>query len=80
MFRIEMAWTGVSYCVACACINWFTCYLISHVSLVVAVPLSHFHRILFNRHLLDCGLSGRDMFSESVLSNCTADLMVGLWD
>ena len=31
-----------------------------------------------SRLLLDCGFSGGDMFSDSVLSSCTADCMVGL--
>ena len=76
MFRIEMTWTRVSCHLVCTCINWFTCYLISHVSLMVALPVSQFNAPprIGNRLLLDDG------FSESVLSNCTADLMVGLYD
>ena len=80
MFRIEMTWTRVSCCVACACISWFTCCLISHISLVVPLPVSHFSPSpkKGNRIPLDYGFSGGDMFSESVWSNCTADHMVGL--
>ena len=31
-----------------------------------------------NRLILNHGFSGVDMFSDSVLSNCTVDYMVGL--
>ena len=41
-FRIEMTWIRVSCCLVCACISWFTCCLISHISLVVAVPVKPF--------------------------------------
>ena len=73
-FRIEMTWTIVSCCLFCACIIWFTCYLISHVPLVVAVPVSNFNASprKGNRLLFDCE------FSESVLSNSTIDFMVHL--
>ena len=74
-----MTWTTVSCCLVCSHISWFTCYLISHISFMVAVPLSHFIASPKKgiRLLLDCGFSGGDMFSESVLSNCPADHMVG---
>ena len=73
-FRIDMTWTRVSCCLPHVCINWFTCCLISHVSLVVAVPVSHFNAFSRkgNRLLLD------HMFSELYLSNCTANFMVHL--
>ena len=47
---------------------------------MIAVPVSHFCAFpkKGNRLLLDYGFSGGDMFFESVLSNCTADHMVGL--
>ena len=47
---------------------------------MVAVPASHFSASpkKGNRFPLDCGFSGGGMFSDSVLSNCTADDMVGL--
>ena len=47
---------------------------------MVTVHVSHFsasHK-KGNRILLDCRFSGGDMFSESVLSNCITDCMVGL--
>ena len=80
MFRIEMTWNRVSCCLVCACISWFTCYFISSVSLVVAVLFIHFSASpkKGNRLLLDNGFLGGDMLSDSVLSNCTADCMVGL--
>ena len=64
-FKIEMTWTRVSCCLLFACVNWFTCYFISHVSLVVAVSDSHFNTSpgKGNRLLLDHWLS------ESALSN-----------
>ena len=73
-FRIEIIWTRDSCCLFCVCISWFTCCLIFYVSLVVAVPASYFNASprKGNRLLFDCG------FSESVLSICTADFMVGL--
>ena len=66
----------------CACISWFTHCLASHVSLLVAMPISHFSASSKkgNRLLLDHGFSGGNMFSESVLINCTSDHMVGLYD
>ena len=75
-----MMWTTVSCCLVCSFISWFTHCLISHVSLMVAVPVSHFNASPKegNRPFLDHGFSGGDMFSDSVLSNCTADCMVGL--
>ena len=75
-FRIEMTWTRVSCCLVYACINWFTCGLIPCVSFMVAEPESHFNASLRkgNKLVLDHG------FSESVLSNCTADPMVHLYD
>ena len=81
-FRIDIIWIRVSCCLVCSCINWFTHYLISCGSLVVAVPVIHFSASpkKSNRLLLDHGFSGGDRFSKSVLSNCTADCMVGLWD
>ena len=47
---------------------------------MVAVPVSHFSASpkKGGRLLLDHGFSGGDRFSESVLSNCTVDCMVGL--
>ena len=80
MFRIDMTWTRVSCYFVSSCINWFTHYLTPCVSLMVAVSVSHFSAPLKkgNRLLLDCGFSDYDRFSESVLSNCTADCMVGL--
>ena len=49
---------------------------------MVAVPVSHFSTSprKGNRLLLDHGFSGGDSFlnSDPVLSNCTADHMVGL--
>ena len=47
---------------------------------MVAVLVSHFSASpkKGNRHLLDHGFSGDDMFSDSVLSNCTADHMADL--
>ena len=73
-FRIQMTWTRSSCCLLCACIGWFTCCLISHVSLVVAVPVSHFNVSprKDNRLLFDHG------FSELISSNHTADFMMGL--
>ena len=75
-----MTWTRVSSCLLCASISWFTCCLISHVSLVVPLPVSHFNvlpkrgkRLLLDQEFL-CG----DMLSESVLSSYTSDLMAGL--
>ena len=80
MFRIEITWTRDSCCLVCACVSWFTCCLISCVSIVEAVPVSQLNASpkKGNRLLLDCGFSVGDRFSESVLSNCTVDLMVGL--
>ena len=75
-----MTWTRVSCCLVCACISWLTCCFISNVSLVVAVPVTHFNAapkkgtMLF----LDHGFSGGDMFAKSVLSSCTANLMADL--
>ena len=82
IFRIDMTLTRVPCSLACSCISWFTCCLISHVSFVVVVPVSHFSASpkKGNRLLLDCGFSVGDRVSnsDSVLSNCTADHMVGL--
>ena len=75
-----MAYTRVSCCLVCSCISWDTPCLISHVSFMVAVPVSHFNASpkKGNRLLLDHGFSGSDRFwnSDSVLSNCTAHHMV----
>ena len=75
-----MTWTRVSCYLVCACISWFTHCLISHVSLVVVVLVSHLVQSLrrVKCFFLDQGFSCGDRFSESVLSNCTADLLVGL--
>ena len=72
MYRIDITWTGVSCCLVCSCISWFTHCLISHVSLMVAVPVSHLSASpkKGNRLLLDHGFSGGDRCSDSVL-NCT---------
>ena len=60
MFRIEMTWTRVSCCLLCACIGRLTHCLLSHVCLVIAVPVSHFYasprkgnRLLFNCKFLN---------------------------
>ena len=49
---------------------------------MVAVPVNHFSTSpnKGNRLLSDCGSSGGDRCSDSILYNCTADCMVGLWD
>ena len=80
MFRIEMTWTRVSNYLVCACISWFTCCFIFGISLVVDVPFSHFSASAKkgNRLLLDLEFLGGDMFSDPVLSNSTADCMIGL--
>ena len=75
-----MTWTRVSCCFVCSCISWFTHWLIFHLSLVIVVPVNHFSASPKNgnRLLLDCGFSGGDILSDSVLSNSTADHMVVL--
>ena len=75
-----MTWTKVSHCLVFSCISWFTYCLISCIFLKVAVPVSHFNTSPKNGNklLLDYGFSGGDMFSDSVLSNCTAYHTVGL--
>ena len=40
---IDMTWTRVSCCLICSCISWFMHCLILHMSLVVAVLVSHFN-------------------------------------
>ena len=57
-----MTWTRISYHLVCSCISWFTFCLISHVSLVVAVPVSHFSASTKkdNSLLLGYGFSGGD--------------------
>ena len=80
MFRIDMAVTRVSCCLVCPCISWFTHFLISHVSLMVAEPVSHFSASpkKGKKPLLYCGFSDGDRFSNSasILSNSAADHMV----
>ena len=80
IFQIKMTWTRVSCCLVYVCIGWFTCCLISYVSVVVAVPEIHFNAShkKGNSLLLDHGVSDGDIFSESGLSNCTVDIMMGL--
>ena len=77
-----MPWTRVSCCLVCSCISCFKHWLISHVSLMGAVPVSHFSAYpkKGNGLLLDHGFSGGDSFSNSnlVLNNCTAECMAGL--
>ena len=80
MLRIEMTWTRVSCCLISSCISQFMHYMISHVSSMVDVPVSHISASpkKGNIPLLDWGFSGGDRFSDSVLSNCTANHMIGL--
>ena len=77
MFRIYMTWTRACCCLVCSCFGWFTHCLISCVSLMVPVPVSHFIASpkKGSRLLLDHGFSDGNRFlnSDSVLSNCTAD-------
>ena len=76
-----MTWNRDSHCLLCACINWFTCCLISSVSLVVAVPVGHFNASprkgnLHHHHELSLCLSRSFSFAKYV-SGCNILLMIG---
>ena len=76
-----MTWTRVSCCLVCSCISWFSHCLISHISLMVAVPVNHFSASpkKDNRLLLDHGFQVMTCFlNEFWVAALSADHMVGL--
>ena len=84
MFRMEMMCTGVSCCFIHSCISRFIRHLISGVSFIVAVPISHCSaspkkgiRLIFGH-----GLSALDnlLWVSSLLSSCIAICMVGSYN
>ena len=79
-----MTCTKVSCCFVCSRISRFICYLISVISFIVAVCVSHYSASpkKGSMLLLGHGLSAVDILSRtgSVLSSCIAIHMVGLYD